>query len=363
MSATVESEMGSSPVMKTTLEDELRVQIQQVIRPFRSTTRKPPFSEAELVTMALASHGGPIIRDEILGWLRCRFACYRHLFPKIQGRLLFDALEASLESTFSAFDVPIRTLQQPGRRTEYTIAPNEAAICLQRALGTERKGVFRFLDLPFDIRSIVCKMVFAFPKSGIQVIDPQEFVFSPKSEFRTLGIDLLKPFTFNSWIPRRQSDDQEPTDPPVTMDMLPLNKIFALFAVSKRVRKEAMRAFFDMNTLIIPQPNSGGGWLTSIPNSHRRRLRQLACLYFPYPHSDDSDGCKIASCPDSGDTTYDWSVLWKQVAALPRLRKLYIYIDQEHWSEAHQELGKDDFDIFKIPGLEALRSIRVVVVV
>lgn len=310
---------------------ELRDQIEAAFRPWRSATTKPPFSYGELIAMILVLHDKPMLPREILRWLANNFDYF--------GELCFDGywhsnretyeLKGQFLSAFNEYALPLTEIADKNvdsrvRRemgsTRFSMSVGEARIYLDGQFGHDRQGVFPFLKLPTELRTIIYDMVFAFPLSGLSLM--------PYNGLGFVSRDFSKPFLIG---------DFHRKYPPLVAQ--PISAILNMLRLNRQVWDEAMPRFFANNTFYVPDSEKLSR-LLSLPQSYRQHIRHLAFSYSPGDH------CTV----------------FNSLKSLKKLRRLDISMDEHAWSLYMGRLtgrfGTPYWPVLEIPGVSVLHSMR-----
>ena len=150
--------------------------------------------------------------------------------------------------------------------------------------------------------------------------------------------DVSQPFSIQAW-----NASAGPPGRPMFFFRDYSQGMLSLLLVNKQIYEEAYMLFYYLNTFYFRRAQKLEDFLQVLPPSRRQHLAQIAFKYTPV------------------DANWAAAAL-SSVASLPKLRKLYIEIDEPYWRE-HNPVGEypkpDEFDPLKIPGIQALRSVRV----
>ncbi|KAK4496802.1 hypothetical protein PRZ48_012786 [Zasmidium cellare] len=150
--------------------------------------KPPPFSHAELVVMGIVNHiSDPrneyASHNDIIRWILESFPYYKALVTeKLLEKVLsesegmveinscecYDFIDEKFIHAFIIHDTPIIELEY---MCAYSVDVGSATAFLQRWIDPqpERKGCFRFLDLPAEIRNRIYHMVLIFPEPAVRV--------------------------------------------------------------------------------------------------------------------------------------------------------------------------------------------------
>ena len=196
------------------IDIELRKQVEDAIEPYKDSTTEPPFSQGELIVMALLLHDEPLCRGDTMQWISDTFTHYRNLFSSafceqqvrpFGWKLRLDNANQWMKEfrrvTYD-FELPVTTagFADDGQTLRMATMPNATAY-LQRALGkesTERKRTFPFLDLPAELRTTIYEMLLRFPSSGLYS-SPHSRKGHRRNELTTITRDVATKFSFDIW--------------------------------------------------------------------------------------------------------------------------------------------------------------------
>lgn len=168
----------------------LKMEIEELIEPYRQRDERPPFSTAELVVMAVIYYEDPSSKEAILAWIMSSFVYYTvraiseyvavaaksPTNPQRYGRPPHDVFaHEEFHHAFNSYEVPLRRMidsdaggQAKGQA--YDVPTHAGRIFLRHYFEPERKGAFPFLRLPAELRNDIYDMVFAFPKAGFGMV-------------------------------------------------------------------------------------------------------------------------------------------------------------------------------------------------
>lgn len=234
----------------------LREEISQLIDPWRHSAEKPPFTVGEMAVFALVFSDKLdetredvhllSLKDVQASILRA-FGYYNELNikalahnPRVQNQWNLVPLPRrgviqGFPKTLREFDLPVivTTLEYHDHWADctYGISPNAARVYLRRWLEPARRGAFRFLDLPPELRNRIYEMVLRFPDTGINL--------TRKKKLQTFRVDyhqkdeILDPYC---------ASDRESL---VTVEHL--SGLLALLFSCKKIHREASSVFYEVN--------------------------------------------------------------------------------------------------------------------
>ncbi|KAK4575325.1 hypothetical protein LTR86_001179 [Recurvomyces mirabilis] len=236
-------------------------------------TVKPPFSEEELIAMALtmsAADGVDILlASEISYWICDTFNYYKYIAFASLHQSVWDSealrFRNRLTDALTLWDAPWLSCpkSEADGSAHYHSTSATTAMVQYSVLGkrSEDEATFPFFDLPPEIRNRIYDAVFRFPKSGLCFDKGSE-----KSGARVLSRDLNNMDV--NWRDRaRQFRTQ------------PISKILAPLATSKQFRQEALPYFYHVNTFIFPDQSDMNATLRRLPKAH---IPFLCSIRFTY---------------------------------------------------------------------------------
>ncbi|KAK3673773.1 hypothetical protein LTR78_006326 [Recurvomyces mirabilis] len=192
-----------------------------------STTKKPPYTEEQLIAMALTMFAADEVEislaSEISDWI-----C----------------------DTFSYYNAHYHSTSAPTAMVLYSVLEKR-----------DDNATFPFLDLPPEIRNRIYDVVFRFLKSGV-CLDTG----SAKNGARVLSKSLNN--TDVSW---RDRSGQFRTQS--------IRKILSPLATSKQFRQEALPYFYQVNTFVFLDQGDMNVTLRRLPKAHIPFLRSIKFTY------------------------------------------------------------------------------------
>ncbi|CAK1366551.1 unnamed protein product [Cercospora beticola] len=241
----------------------LNGEVEELIRPWRRSEHKPPFTTGELVVIAhILSDLEPQRLKATQYTILSTFAYYRRRAllaftdmldvvasdsydPDFEERPQLDNLLPGLYEAARDFEHPLTCVDDfdPSDDTDicekkFTICAKAARIYLRERLELPRQGSFDFMGLPAELREKIYKMLLVYPKPGLTLADHARE--RGRKEVR-LGVwsrtDLQIPvYSKNLKVPENEFAVESPT------------KTLALLRVSKQIRHEALPVFYGRNT-------------------------------------------------------------------------------------------------------------------
>ncbi|PIA92222.1 hypothetical protein CB0940_09259 [Cercospora beticola] len=248
----------------------LKDEVVEVIRPWRFSEDKPPYTTSELIVMMLVMQDlrpqtmqsihynilrsfGYFADEALLMFVgevqeeRSKYHRMAHGTSALESDYdgPFEHSIHGLYETVKEFDIPLtcNRLLDNGRtltdfEAEFTISAEAARVCLRDILEPERDGTFDFMALPPEIREKIYKMLLVYPKPGL-IIDSQVL------------------YDWDSQLGVQSRDDAEAELPPaggsqilpsINFQVQGLAETLDILKVSKQIRHEAQPVFFGLNT-------------------------------------------------------------------------------------------------------------------
>ncbi|KAI7487590.1 hypothetical protein KC351_g2550 [Hortaea werneckii] len=235
----------------------LRDEVQEVIRPYTTADKEPPFSGGELIVMALVyTDDDALPKDRILRWIINTFKYYHDAFIDKAFQNLADDLNFKTA----------RLASEKCTASLWSVTTQAARVYLRHWLEPERDGTFPFLDLPPEIRNSIYELLFTLPSSGIHVqnADGRE------------GFDAFFLERIDEPVPygRKWSESLDLGSPSIKKKSM--NDILALLCVSKQVNNEAMPMFYMINMFHFDSYSIElQNLVWSMPKSRFEHLRKL----------------------------------------------------------------------------------------
>ncbi|GIZ49146.1 hypothetical protein CKM354_001218200 [Cercospora kikuchii] len=347
--ATLASSQSNLPSEAQKLAD-LQAEARIVIEPFRFPEKKPPFSLAEIVVICLILNG-EMSKRAIHFWIVNKFHYYctkalaflTKFDWDISDRHKVDAVSVEFEKIFSELDPPIHhktdgeelvegdPVQSPSSDGGTWVLNSLSAACgyLHRLLRAASSEHFRLMDLPTELRLRIYGMALLLPRSGVNV-NSGRYV---ETTLSTFSKDYEQPFPGLVRWPHRITTWQSPR---VSIRCSPPATHLALLQVSKQIYQEAMPVFYGDTLFVCENIGRLRDFLKTTPETRRMHIRYLA---FSIEVGFKAELSKVA----------------KMVAALPYLKELDIWIDEEQFKSVQASTA--GLPGFRISGFTALRSI------
>lgn len=289
----------------TDFRADIRRQIEAAIAPWYSSREQPPFSAAQLIAIALLSKDTSLSDAQIYTWIVTNFGYYNDLMihalktcggPWALPRRRHDPVHSenieyfheAIRDTLKSFDTPIQIEEAPdGAR--FTMSATNARALLGNKLEkgeAKRIGPFRFLDLPADLRHYIYELVFAYPKSGLEVIEDEE-PYGIRRVFRVFANAFDKDFSFAEWANPNifhmtdwEVDDvQPPPHIPYMFKTEHVSDILTPLLVSRQFFKEATPVFYSLNHFYCHTVTCLEEFLLCVPAPRRKHIGKIATRY------------------------------------------------------------------------------------
>lgn len=231
----------------------IRTQINQLVGPHRHTAIEPPFSAGELIVMAvLCSNTSYLSREEIEEWIISTFQFYADWKVR-NGGVRYEgfgrhqnvrAFYGFLNTGFDDYEAPLQnaTGQSSITSRNYgTVAVKIAAgrLYLCRWLEKARSGVFRFLDLPPELRNRIYEMVFSLPSPGLAFRQTGAMRFDSAGHSKYIFRKIT-----SADLPGREDGETAPDN--YQGVKLPI-KHFGVLRVNRQIHAETAPLIFQLN--------------------------------------------------------------------------------------------------------------------
>jgi hypothetical protein len=240
---------------KSTVNENVKAEVTALIEKYRNSNEAPSFSGAELIVMAaVCIDKSPVKLREVVDWILKTFRYYNDQVVREYMRASYSSLPyypptvaPELFEGLDCWDAPINNAEweqviinedEISLRRLIIVDPEKARIFLRRWLEPERKGTFRFLDLPAEIRNTIYGMVF-----GLHVTIHMDQYEKPEAGH---GATVLK----------REDDTVDDTEARShaiadAFETAPMQIVLALLSVNKQIHREAMAEFYQTNSFCI----------------------------------------------------------------------------------------------------------------
>ncbi|KAK5702153.1 hypothetical protein LTR17_022580 [Elasticomyces elasticus] len=343
--------------------ESIRTRITAAIEPWIKAKEEPPFSCTQLVVMALVMSDTPLTRREVWSWIVETFAYYREIaaealwnctseepyaeFNSIISRLAgrepekapcrrapaAAALRQMLDEVYQHYELPLLITTVEGATksdVQYTISPLMGERWLDLPVNSTVEAdnkVFRFFELPAELREVIYKMAFQYPISGLRV---PGINYAP--EVLSRDLDDTKDW---SAMPEYTLRETLPTQP--------ISKILSPLLVSRQFYNETMPVFFNINTFFYPSQDGMNYGIIKMPTEYRKHLRSISFEIGSLAAS--VEGCDLA---------------FVALKLLPNLRVLEVYINRRDWRfPRRQRLAPDWAHLWAcLSGVQFMRKMR-----
>lgn len=287
---------------------------------------RPPFSEEQLVVMALVDRDVPMTKKAIFDWIHSTLPYYSTLAreymwesdgfyfepppplllplhqpplgpipppipghippppppPPLPGFYLTDDAAYSWDqrgrgfkhrfnSAVHHFDVPVREIELD-KVDHWTVPLNEAQTFLQPLFAEEQEVTdrpFPFLRLPSELRMRIYEMLFALPQAGVRICkEPFGSV-----EITTVSKDLSDAEAQELWFDNCSLTKAK--KPAYVITCRTPSQLLAPLLVCRLIHKEAMPVFFDINLFVFCGIQDMSNFLSRISPERRQYIRRI----------------------------------------------------------------------------------------
>jgi len=336
----------------------LRSKVWTAVARYRSSrVNIPPFSVAEIMVMAWVCRKKQsrsyITDEEVSNWTIFTFRyyekmaleeLYKHSFQhgatEYKDRTAFHNLAFERTIQLERIDVPLEVCSSKHGYSSTTIG---AQRFLRRVLGEELTEFKDFFKLPVEVRVLIYEEVFRSRVDGLQYND---FEFHPNNSIRGLRLSqrgrrpcwnyhedytqsIARECRTEHW--SRRKDYPSATEP--------TSQLMALLRVNRQVFEEAMPVFYGVNHFHVRTPRELTNMLTFCGERRRPHFTSISFGYSP------SVGPKTAN------------KAFRLLKDIKRLRRLEITAFDASLKEGMKLM--DCTSLLQLPGIEALRSVRV----
>ncbi|KAK4508705.1 hypothetical protein PRZ48_002444 [Zasmidium cellare] len=331
------------------LEDSLR--IRKVTARYLYSAERPPFTTPQLIAMAIIC--GPdsdISTENVVCWIIRRFYYYKILvqdeydFAKA-ARVDKDKGPTGLEmlidgscktfpcNKFLGYDNPIQVWDPDPDDDDdlkpelfYSIKENHARLFLSGLLEPERKGAFRLLDLPAELRVRIYEMALHFDDCEITTRCKPGFKFGLSRSSHLFNED------YRIWH-AKMHDHEDPMPLPLDVE--------SLLIASRQVRHETLPIFYGTNNFSFSKTRSL--WF----DLRRYSTQELSLMKKITIHLNKHYRISTYRYPD---------VAARALARLPALDECSFVIDDEDWAD-YQDRGSPKYeDLEELDGIVDLAA-------
>ncbi|KAK3653183.1 hypothetical protein LTR56_004719 [Elasticomyces elasticus] len=340
--------------------ESLRARIDTAIIHWTKTQEVPPFSGTQLVVMALVMNDTPLTRREVWSWIVETFAYYREAASeafwncsseapyrgltsilRIFGSPEYDEvtcrsapkaalLRKMLDEVYRQYDLPIEVtgVGDPTKAdVRYAISPlmGERWLNLPVNVVEADMMVFKFFELPAELREVIYKMVFQYPISGVRVFMKNKIQVP---EVLSRDLDDSRDWSHMHGYTQRG-----------TLATRPISKILSPLLVSRQFCGEAAPIFFNINTFHFPNEIEMSYLLEMLPRRYCKEIRSISFEMW---------------VREFGFEGYERHFL--ALTQLPKLRVLKIYMDHGKWKDSRDRGRVPSWD--SMTAIDVLRTIR-----
>ncbi|KAK3113669.1 hypothetical protein LTR53_008820 [Teratosphaeriaceae sp. CCFEE 6253] len=322
-------------------------QISAVIKPWAESAEAPPFSERQLLIMALASSPRPMTEEAAYEWILDHFKYYKkamfaELWQSQTGDLPCDSYAGSpsaydrsenipsfIEEFLSCFymvDLPLIEIAYPNE-VRFMVSSAGAHASLSDLLndGPDDASPFRFFELPPELRNRIYEMFFRYPASGLCYDGPGRRFEMLTRSLNDMADDI------DCW----DASEAAPFFTPAPRDILmPLS-------IDRQFYSEAMPIFYRINHFHFDGYRSLWDSLSALNESRRRHIRY------------------ISVCDSRCGASVYFPGAVKSLLQPENLRVLNLQFDEEAWLVRSKGGKIKKYDsIMKHPGVAQLRKMR-----
>lgn len=368
MATTMAEATAEGPPPPTALIADLCRRIKLAIAPHTNSAEKPPFTEEELVIMALAmalrKERSLRTQEQICDWIIDTFYYYRRLArrcfvtvanvfhshaltnPSVQYK---DRLKPAAEfrskvnAVFWSSEVELTCTRDPSPSLEYRykVTAHNAEHLLRNIWPKDAvvDKPFPFFRLPPELRNAIYGMVLHYPESGI-LLRRLDINTGPMT-VAVLDESPDHEFDFESW--REAAEPRSNMLSPYGDGLLRagrLPNILSLLLVNRQFHSEALKIFYGSNHFHFPRVKDFFECARGVAPNHLQHLTHVSIGY---------------SINDKTCATPAFKILNK----LKKLKRLDIEVDEKAWTEyADRWRGFKKHDAMKIENMRGLATFR-----
>ena len=243
---------------------------------------EPPFSIAEMVVMAIVCHechyGEFTTKRDIYRWIIETFGFYREENQDVIAEHYADAAFvdylsldlADVEDVLNTYEIPLSAPKDIFAADQhskvFSVPATAGRVFLREVLFEHPSGVFRFLDLPAELRIRIYEMVFSY--QDISPILGENYGRTSETHF-------------NLWKREHEEPGGEEELFALTKSP-PLVMVLALLSVNKQISSEAVPYFYRINHFKLDM-ESLVKWVYNIESSRLKHVRHISIEYKPNP--------------------------------------------------------------------------------
>jgi len=306
---------------------------------FRTKAEKPPFTEAEMLVMALLLSDKGLTGWEIVDWICTTFRFYQKLATACLLHMPFnghrpvdlidarDDLRDGVWLALQRFDIPLKVHPQGDDETTYGMSETDCHRFLAEYAGFEDPaGAFPFFALPPELRNTVYELVFQFPVSGVRI--------STSGVIVTVTRSMDQDYSFQEW--RDALDKNE------FVVGTSVGKALAPLRTNRQFYQEATPYFYQLNQFRFIDSQDMSNSLQKV-HAERRKLIERISFQVVLP---PTYGMGVSSS-------------FHFLTQLEGLRKLHIEMEEQQWLVMANGSKLSKYQtVAGIPGFNFLRKLR-----
>lgn len=314
------------------------------IDPWVLSAEEPPFTEPQLVAMALVMSGRPITIEEIFVWISDTFRFYRERiavgcwlqFWDPHDRRVYEIrhFQNMLSHAFRQYEFETHCIND---EKNFTISAVNADIYLRPVIGdpySDSTKTFDFFGLPAELREVIYEMVFAYPKSGLEPTSRIDSRFRVSSRSFEEGLDFK---TWEGTLAKRTQQNHI-----LYLFTKSISNILAPLTINRQFYEEAMPIFYRINHFRFTDVHGLDSFLSGLAPARREHLAHISFYYSSYTTDE-----KFAENA------------FKLLSEIDYLRRLDIRIFENKWTQQARPNDLKTYQSVKdIPGLKVLKSLR-----